>query len=209
MIEKAMVGNHRLLYLSVDRAVRWYDTSRFTPWAFLEADCAARSCAACHAPRGSCISSHTIPRADYPDCLLCTRNAGSCASHRQGTRHREGSVRTHKGIPSCPWRPPNSEARTRRGDRMSRPAGPPMTLGNMRDLGVQAACDSRGTRPARSNGMPRGGIGLKRRRADAVLVEPSHSAARNKCLAGSNKSRTVAYATKKRNLAFRSHGLLQ
>ena len=102
------------------RAVRWYDTSHLTPWAFLEADCAARSCATCHARRGSCISSHTTPRADYPGCLLCTRNAGSCASHRQGTRHREGSVRTHKGIPSRPWRPPNREARAGGGDRMSR-----------------------------------------------------------------------------------------
>jgi hypothetical protein len=103
------------------RAVRWYDPSRLTPWAFLEADCAARSCATCHARRGSCISSDTIPRADYPGCLLCTRNAGSCASHRQGTRHREGSVRTHKGIPSRPWRPPNREARAGSGDRMSHP----------------------------------------------------------------------------------------
>ena len=122
------------------RAVRWYDTSHLTPWAFLEADCSARSCATCHARRGSCISSHTIPRAEDPDCLLCTRNAGSRASHRQGTRHREGSVRTFKGIPGLPWRPPNSEARAKRGDRMSRPAGPAMTLGNMRKLGVHHLC---------------------------------------------------------------------
>ena len=56
------------------RAVRWYDTSRLTPWAFLEADCAARSCATCHARRGSCISSHTIPRADYPSKSVSLRS---------------------------------------------------------------------------------------------------------------------------------------